>query len=482
MWRLRLDREVRERDGGFRDEVVALRGLGDPGDLGQRRDGGVVVVRALHASLYGHRLGEDRLKPRRLRERDSLVGGDPGRQIARRDRVGLGLGEELIDLRQLRRDLRRWRERRTQRADVRAARHLVELLDDAGGLYDHELVRLGKQLGQCAELDELLIETRLAQRQHVFSLIAAHARRLATLRRHVDPRLRVVIERGCQGGIGLTGERELGREIGGLDLRLGRRVPHAGHPLGDAPTRRDAVRRHEACRDHRGGDRDDRTEPDRDAPALCSRIDGQCGEQLVHRAEPLRRIDRDRAERYVGDAGRYGRGHDRRQRVPRRHELLRVRPLAGERFEQHDAERELIAARVGAVTVEQLGRHVRRRADHAVDEGEVGRGRHERIVIAGRWDGVAAAVAREPEIHHPHAAVLADDHVFGLEVAMHELRVMCSGEPGAGGEHDVAHLAPRAVLDEPRAQRDAVDQLHRDEHLIVGHHADIVDDHDVGMR
>ena len=161
-------------------------------------------------------------------------------------------------------------------------------------------------------------------------------------------------------------------------------------------------------------------------------------------ANRLARIDRDRAQRDIADSRGHGRGHGGRRRVLRRHELLRVRPLAGERLVQHDAERELIAARVGAVAVEQLRCHVRGRADHAVDDRQIA-SRSARADRCSPGGGIVSPrrVAREPEVHHADAAVLADDHVLGLEVAMDELRVVRGGEPCACGEHDVAR--PRAT-------------------------------------
>jgi hypothetical protein len=45
------------------------------------------------------------------------------------------------------------------------------------------------------------------------------------------------------------------------------------------------------------------------------------------------------------------------------------------------------------------------------------------------------ARARDAEIEHAHTAVVADDDVVGLEVTVHEPRLVGGGEPARGLEH-----------------------------------------------
>ncbi len=85
-----------------------------------------------------------------------------------------------------------------------------------------------------------------------------------------------------------------------------------------------------------------------------------------------------------------------------------------------------------------------------------------------------AAESREAEIHHARAAVIADDHVLGLEVAMDQADRVRGCEAGTGGLHDRGDLAPRPLRGlDPLAQRHAGDELHRDEHALVVESSDI---------
>jgi hypothetical protein len=76
-------------------------------------------------------------------------------------------------------------------------------------------------------------------------------------------------------------------------------------------------------------------------------------------------------------------------------------------------------------------------------------------------------LAREPEVEHAHAPIVADDHVVGLEISMNDADGVCGGEPAPGLQVSVADVPPRALLAlAPDMQRRAVDVLHRDEHLV----------------
>jgi len=85
-----------------------------------------------------------------------------------------------------------------------------------------------------------------------------------------------------------------------------------------------------------------------------------------------------------------------------------------------DAERELIGAGVARAGEELLGRHVVRRAHHRAGAGELAGEQ----VGAGDADRDAAVVAvlmvggrGEAEVEDAGAAIVADEHVVGLEVA-----------------------------------------------------------------
>ena len=111
-----------------------------------------------------------------------------------------------------------------------------------------------------------------------------------------------------------------------------------------------------------------------------------------------------------------------------------------------------------------LGRHVARRAvDHRVGLSAL---THEK---------------REPEVSHPHPPVATHEHVGGLEVAVDEADVVGGGEGPSGVDKHGDLLPQRPVLGvEPLAQRDALDELHRDEQRPVVL-ADVVDRHHVGV-
>jgi hypothetical protein len=91
--------------------------------------------------------------------------------------------------------------------------------------------------------------------------------------------------------------------------------------------------------------------------------------------------------------------------------------------------------------------------------------------------------AREPEVEHAHATVVADQHVVGLEVTVHEPGRVRSREPAPGLDEllDDVLDAIAIFFGLPLPQRDALDELHRDEHLLAKV-ADLVHLHDVRVR
>ena len=105
-----------------------------------------------------------------------------------------------------------------------------------------------------------------------------------------------------------------------------------------------------------------------------------------------------------------------------------------------------------------------------------------RRVSAPQLVVAAARLAREAEVDDARPAVLAEQHVVGLEVAVHEPGRVRGGQPAPGRDEHVEHLAPRPrLVGEPALERSARDELHREEHLVV-EHADVVDGDDVGVR
>ena len=128
------------------------------------------------------------------------------------------------------------------------------------------------------------------------------------------------------------------------------------------------------------------------------------------------------------------------------HRLLAlVRLLADEHLVQHDAERVDVAARVGHSACDQLGSEVGDRAEQLRAGGGVGR-----------------RGTREPEVADLDAAVLGEQHVLGLDVAVHDAGPVRGGEPGEDRVHDRHRLRHReaALLAQEFAQSDARQVLH----------------------
>ncbi len=108
--------------------------------------------------------------------------------------------------------------------------------------------------------------------------------------------------------------------------------------------------------------------------------------------------------------------------------------------------------------------------------------RRRRRVRAGTVRGGAGGVTREAEVDDARAPVLAEQHVVGLEVAVHQARRVRGRQPSPGGDEHIQHLAPvtRASA-EPALERSAAQELHGQEHLSV-EDADVVHGDDVRVR
>jgi hypothetical protein len=192
--------------------------------------------------------------------------------------------------------------------------------------------------------------------------------------------------------------------------------------------------------------------------------------------------------------GYFARARDFGQRagedvLPHRLEIFACEWIrARERFVQRDAEAVLIAARIAVSLVELLGRNVHRRAHHRADLRELeregrrawlhARRRTRRLDLLGR-----VCRAHETEIDDAGAPVLVDEHVVGFEVAMNEAGAVCRCETAARLHEHVDDLGGRSrALGEPLPQRSALDELHRDEELVVDRGADVVDRDHVRVR
>jgi hypothetical protein len=88
--------------------------------------------------------------------------------------------------------------------------------------------------------------------------------------------------------------------------------------------------------------------------------------------------------------------------------------------------------------------------------------------------------ARETEVADPDLAEPCDQHVVGLEVAMHQAGAMDSGEPTPGVHQRGEHRGRRPRRRRPRAQGRSLDELHRDVG-VTARFTHVVDRDDVGV-
>ncbi len=159
-------------------------------------------------------------------------------------------------------------------------------------------------------------------------------------------------------------------------------------------------------------------------------------------------------------------------------------PMAVQPLVQGDAKAEEIAAGIERLAPELLGRHIGRRPHDraglghlvAVDLPRLAGGRaragagHDRLDLG------------DAEVGHPHATVVTDQDVVGLEVTVDQADAMSRGKPPPRLDELVDHRTPTAMLPvEPLAHRGTADQLHGDEDLVLVL-TDLVHMHDVGVR
>ena len=160
---------------------------------------------------------------------------------------------------------------------------------------------------------------------------------------------------------------------------------------------------------------------------------------------------------------------------------------AGERLVEGDREGEDVGALVDGLAEELLGRHVGRRAEDRAGAGQSGR---VWVLDQGRrLPGLlrrGAGRRREAEVEDAGAAVVADEHVAGLEVAVDDAGRVRRGEAATGlhvhlEDRPPPHRRRRIVARLPELQGLAGDVLHRHEQLSA-ELADVVDLDDVGVR
>ena len=145
---------------------------------------------------------------------------------------------------------------------------------------------------------------------------------------------------------------------------------------------------------------------------------------------------------------------------------------------------------------ELLGRHVGGGAGERAGAGQSGgsaRGRHRRcrraLFRAAVVDGAAGRhidgrlrQPHQPEVDDLGDAVLVEEHVVGLEVAVDQALGVRAGQALADGDEHPDDLAPGALLlGHPLAQGAAGEVLHRHEHLALVD-ADVVDGDHVRVR
>jgi hypothetical protein len=189
------------------------------------------------------------------------------------------------------------------------------------------------------------------------------------------------------------------------------------------------------------------------------------------------------AARWPGGGSRTRPLERRRGARPRRRESGRRRGAGRRGLVEGDAEAELVAAGADALALAEvlLGGHVRGRAD-------VGVGLGERDAVAGRvggrhdlLDGAVVDRSCEAEVEDADAAVVADQHVVGLEVAVDDADGVGGGEALTGLQEHGEDLAPLAGAEPgPLAEAEAGDQFHGEEHG-VAELVDLVDVDDVGV-
>ena len=156
-------------------------------------------------------------------------------------------------------------------------------------------------------------------------------------------------------------------------------------------------------------------------------------------------------------------------------------PAAGDHFVKHRAERKNIGTRIDLPAFGLLGRHVGDGADDRAFFGLKAFAERSCVAVAASESTVVLGQLGQTEIEQFYAAVLGDDDVGRLEIAMDD-----SGRVGAGeGVGNLNRIFQRvfqgqAALADQLVERLAGDELHGNEIGAVGR-ADVVNVDDVGV-
>ena len=220
-----------------------------------------------------------------------------------------------------------------------------------------------------------------------------------------------------------------------------------------------------------------------------SRVGPQRGQQLRHGRKALVGISGQRPAngasgsggepRPGGDLG--GTVDDRGPPVGER--ALGERTSAKERLVQGHRKRELIGSLIDRSPIDLLGRHIDRSTHDGAGRGQGRGGRRARDDVAPGGDARELGErARQPEVDDPRDPIGPDQHVVGLEVAVHQPGRVRSGQALTGPLIQREDLGGRALAaGDPPTGRRAIDQFHGDEQLaLVG--PDLVHGDHIRMR
>jgi len=161
--------------------------------------------------------------------------------------------------------------------------------------------------------------------------------------------------------------------------------------------------------------------------------------------------------------------------------LQRLSPerwLPADCFVERNAEAELVAAFVGWLAAELLGRHVARRSEDRTGLRE----REQASVLRFRFGLEERTEARESEVGDLGGAVSGHQHVVRFEVAVNDPGRVRRVEPTTRGAQQGDPLLHRAVLrGQPSTERLPLDVLHRevDRTVVLPRLEDL---NDIGVR
>ncbi len=218
------------------------------------------------------------------------------------------------------------------------------------------------------------------------------------------------------------------------------------------------------------------------APSMtCGRIVLKRGDERRHGWPALRRIGLQPAQDRAADPGWHlAILRDRLDTAladvvqPLQRGVAPERACAIERLVKGHAEAELVGARVGRLIQELLGRHIGRRphdgpgAGQRIEAvaGDVLHRRPDRL----RGERAGTRFAGQTEVDHPGLALLVEEHVLRLEIAVNQPRGVSSQQPPPGRDEDREHLAHRALTGrKPASEGAAAQEVHGQEDLSLEH-------------